>query len=57
MHECADRVPSDKFGCEEKKDICAFWHSNEEREMFLKVFAEGVPARLPPNDGMEWYEE
>jgi len=57
MHECPDRVPSDKFGCEEKKEICAFWHSVEEREMYQKSFQQGVPSRLPHNDGMEWYEE
>lgn len=25
--------------------------------MYQKVWAEGVPKCLPPNDGMEWYEE
>jgi len=57
MHECADRTSQDKFGCEEKKEICAYWHSVEEREMYQKSFAEGVPTRLPANEGMDWYED
>lgn len=57
MHDCPDRTSADKFGCEEKKEICAFYHSSEEREQFLKGFALGVPSRLPANDGMDWYED
>ena len=34
MHECPDRVPSDKYGCEEKKEICAYCHSSEERDLY-----------------------
>lgn len=39
-----------------KKEICAYWHSAEERNV-SKSFAEGVPTRLPANEGMDWYEE
>jgi hypothetical protein len=34
LHDCPDRVPSDKYACEEKKDICAYCHSAEEREAY-----------------------
>jgi hypothetical protein len=37
--------------------ICAFYHRNEERELFIKGFAMGVPSRLPANNGMDWYED
>lgn len=57
MHDCPDWTPNDKFGCEEKKEICAYVHSAEEREQYRKQMTLGVPSKLPPNEGMEWYEE
>jgi hypothetical protein len=55
IHDCPDRITTDKYGCEEKKEICAYSHSVEERETYQKDFAKGVPTRLPQNDCMDSY--
>lgn len=57
IHDCPDRIAADKYGCEEKKEICAYSHSVDEREAYQKDFAKGVPPRLPQNEGMYLYEE
>jgi hypothetical protein len=43
MHDCPDWSPNDKFGCEEKKEICAYVHSADERELYQKAITDGVP--------------
>lgn len=58
MHECPDRKSSDKFGCEEVKSICAYYHSTEERDELQKCWSEGVPSKIPYiKENIDWYDD
>ena len=54
LRPCPDRVPTDKFQCKKRGDLCCHNHSQEEKNRAIKALRT-PPKILPEHESMQDY--